>query len=222
MRISGTEPSSVILSQKVVSKVGKWYLKSAKTSWSQKGWCNKPTKLQFQLILTRKILKILKNALHTEFFFFVSQSAVIHTEHRTYCLHPLNNDRHLLYIYIRKSLFIRLICNRSFLYHCLISEILVILWQWPHMVLLINNHYICSSRDKNVFIFCSLVDSRSDKILWTCVILVMLVFYVNTYTYVHWTLWTTNYFEYNKLFLYSQRHLLKLYKSIMLSHQPVH
>ena len=28
--------------------------KSAKTSWSQKGWYNKPTKLQFQSILTRK------------------------------------------------------------------------------------------------------------------------------------------------------------------------
>ena len=27
---------------------------SAKTSWSQKGWCNKPTKLQFQSILYGK------------------------------------------------------------------------------------------------------------------------------------------------------------------------
>ena len=50
-RISGTEPSSVILSQtgslnswKVVTK------KCLKTSRSQKGWCNKPTKLQFQSI----------------------------------------------------------------------------------------------------------------------------------------------------------------------------
>ena len=33
--------------------------KRAKTS--QKGWCNKPTKLQFQTILTRKIL-MLSNA----------------------------------------------------------------------------------------------------------------------------------------------------------------
>ena len=28
------------------------------TSWSQKGWCNKPTKLQFQSILKRKILML--------------------------------------------------------------------------------------------------------------------------------------------------------------------
>ena len=61
MRISGTEPSSVILSQKCISKVEKRCLKRAKTSWSQKGWCNKPTKLQFQTILTRKIL-LLSNA----------------------------------------------------------------------------------------------------------------------------------------------------------------
>ena len=30
--------------------------KRTKTNWSQKGWCNTPTKLQFQSILTRKIL----------------------------------------------------------------------------------------------------------------------------------------------------------------------
>ena len=35
---------------KVVSKVDNWCPKSAETSWSQKGWCNKPTKLQFQTI----------------------------------------------------------------------------------------------------------------------------------------------------------------------------
>ena len=51
-RISGTEPSSVILIQTcIVSKVEKQLPKSAKTSWSQKGWCNKPTKLQFQSLL---------------------------------------------------------------------------------------------------------------------------------------------------------------------------
>ena len=32
--------------------------KSAETSLSQKGWCNKPTKLQFQSILTQKILMV--------------------------------------------------------------------------------------------------------------------------------------------------------------------
>ena len=31
-----------------------------KTSWSQKGWCNKPTQLSFQLILIRKVVKKLK------------------------------------------------------------------------------------------------------------------------------------------------------------------
>ena len=42
MRISSTEPSSVILSQtKVAKKVEKRYHKSAKTNWSQKGlWIN--------------------------------------------------------------------------------------------------------------------------------------------------------------------------------------
>ena len=50
MRISGTEPSSVILSQKVFSKVEKRCPKRTETSLSQKGWCNKPTKLQFQSI----------------------------------------------------------------------------------------------------------------------------------------------------------------------------
>ena len=44
MRISGTEPSSVILSQ-VLSKVEKRCPKRAKSSWSQKGWCNKTHKI---------------------------------------------------------------------------------------------------------------------------------------------------------------------------------
>ena len=47
MRISGTEHSLVILSQKVFSKVEKRCPKRAKTRWSQQGWCNKPTTLQF-------------------------------------------------------------------------------------------------------------------------------------------------------------------------------
>ena len=33
--------------------------KSAETSLSQKGWCNKPTKLQSQSILTQTILMLL-------------------------------------------------------------------------------------------------------------------------------------------------------------------
>ena len=52
MRISGTEPSSVFLNQtKLFEELKKWCPKSTETSWSQKGWCNKPTKLQFQSIL---------------------------------------------------------------------------------------------------------------------------------------------------------------------------
>ena len=61
MRISGTEPSSVILSQKSSCKIWQRCPESAKTSWSQKGWCNKPIELQFRSIFTRKIL-MLSNA----------------------------------------------------------------------------------------------------------------------------------------------------------------
>ena len=61
MRISGTEPSSVVLSQRSNLKVEKRCPKRAKTSWNQKGWCNKPTNLQFQTILSQKIL-MLSNA----------------------------------------------------------------------------------------------------------------------------------------------------------------
>ena len=48
MRISGTEPSSVILSKKSIVKRWKWCQKGARSSLSQKGWFNKPTKLKFQ------------------------------------------------------------------------------------------------------------------------------------------------------------------------------
>ena len=40
--------------------------KSAETSLSQKGSCNKPTKKQFQLLLTRKILMLSKRYESTE------------------------------------------------------------------------------------------------------------------------------------------------------------
>ena len=62
MRISGTEPSSVILSQtKKFKKFKSYAQKVQKSSKSQKGWCNKPTKLQFRYLLTRNIL-IFSNA----------------------------------------------------------------------------------------------------------------------------------------------------------------
>ena len=56
MRITGTETSSVFLGQTKSFQI----LDSdvTKTSLSQKGRCNKPTKLQFQSILTRKILML--------------------------------------------------------------------------------------------------------------------------------------------------------------------
>ena len=60
MRISGTEPSSVILSQ--IMKFKKFKRDDPKVpKQAQKGWCNKPTKLQFLSILIRKIL-MLSNA----------------------------------------------------------------------------------------------------------------------------------------------------------------
>ena len=49
MRILGYEPSSVILGQTKKFKSWKRWTESAKTSWSQKGWCNKPIKLQFEI-----------------------------------------------------------------------------------------------------------------------------------------------------------------------------
>ena len=54
MRISGTYPLSVILSQTklFVQKLKSNSQTSTETSLSQKGWCNKPAKLQFQSILT--------------------------------------------------------------------------------------------------------------------------------------------------------------------------
>ena len=58
MRISVTEPSSEILSQESSFKNWKEMSKSAKTCWSQKEWCNKPTELQIRLILKRKILML--------------------------------------------------------------------------------------------------------------------------------------------------------------------
>ena len=100
MRIFGTKPSSVILSQtKKFQKLESGILKVTKqakqeyremfetqksgsktssgaiglniktdtsTSWSQNGWCNKPTKLQFQSISTRKKLMLSKRYKSTE------------------------------------------------------------------------------------------------------------------------------------------------------------
>ena len=47
MRISGNEPSSVVLSQTKRFQKLKIIAESSETSLSQKGWCNKPKELQF-------------------------------------------------------------------------------------------------------------------------------------------------------------------------------
>ena len=52
MHISGTEPSSVILSQRVnLKKLKSNDQKLHKQTETKKGWCNKRTKLPFQSIL---------------------------------------------------------------------------------------------------------------------------------------------------------------------------
>ena len=60
MRISGNEPSAVILSQTKWLQMWKMMVRKCKTNWSQKEWWFKPTKLQFQSVLIRKILMLLK------------------------------------------------------------------------------------------------------------------------------------------------------------------
>ena len=65
MRISGKEPSSVTVSQrKWFQKLKMIVRKCQKTRWSQKKWCDKPTKLQS--ILIRKILILSKRYESTE------------------------------------------------------------------------------------------------------------------------------------------------------------
>ena len=59
MRISGTEPSLVILSQIMkFKKLKRDDQKVPKQAAAKRERCNKPTKLQFQSILTRKILML--------------------------------------------------------------------------------------------------------------------------------------------------------------------
>ena len=61
MRISGTELASVIFSQTMDFEKLKSYDPKCLNKLKLKGWCNKPTKLQCQSILTRKIV-MLSNA----------------------------------------------------------------------------------------------------------------------------------------------------------------
>ena len=63
IRISGTEPSLVILRQRKYFKMLKSdSQKMPKTKWGQKGWCNKHIKLNFQSILNTENFDALKNA----------------------------------------------------------------------------------------------------------------------------------------------------------------
>ena len=59
MRISGNKPSSVILCQTKWFQKLKMMPRECLNKLKQKGWCNKPTKLQFQAILIRKIFMLL-------------------------------------------------------------------------------------------------------------------------------------------------------------------
>ena len=52
--------------QSSLKKSWTWITQKCQNSWSQKGWCNKPTILQFQSILTWKILMLSKHYESTE------------------------------------------------------------------------------------------------------------------------------------------------------------
>ena len=67
MRIPGIESSSVFLiSTESGFKIWKWWSESFQTSCSQKGWCEKPTKLQFQLVFIWTMLMLSKRYVSTE------------------------------------------------------------------------------------------------------------------------------------------------------------
>ena len=65
MRISGIEPSSVTHSQTKWFQTLQMIAQKCQIKLKPKGWCNKPPKLQFQSIVTRKIL-MLSNTTKTE------------------------------------------------------------------------------------------------------------------------------------------------------------
>ena len=66
MRIPSNEPSSLILSQTKYCQKLKMMTRKCLKKVIQKGWCNKPTKLQFQAILIRKISMLSKRYESTE------------------------------------------------------------------------------------------------------------------------------------------------------------
>ena len=58
--ISGSGQSSMILSQ--IKEVKYWSLNNVKTSWSQKGMCNTPPKIQIKFILNTERCLCSQNA----------------------------------------------------------------------------------------------------------------------------------------------------------------
>ena len=59
-------PHQLSLAKQCIFKIWKRMPESAKTSWSQKRWCNKPTKWQVQSLSIRKILMLSKRYESTE------------------------------------------------------------------------------------------------------------------------------------------------------------
>ena len=66
MRIPSNKPSSLILSQTKCCQKLKIMTRKCLKKVIQKGWCNKPTKLQYQAILIRKISMLSKRYESTE------------------------------------------------------------------------------------------------------------------------------------------------------------
>ena len=78
MLISGTKPTLVILDQtKEVSKMESDVLKVPKQADAKKGWCNKPTKSQFQSFFTRKIFMLSKHYESTKVNYFYESSGFL-------------------------------------------------------------------------------------------------------------------------------------------------
>ena len=88
MRISGTEPSSVILGKTLKFKRLKSVDPNVPKKLKQKGCCNKPTNLQFQSISTRKYVYALKRYESTE----VERRTGLHEPSGT--LWSTSNDTH--------------------------------------------------------------------------------------------------------------------------------
>ena len=102
MRISGTEPSSVILSQKKeFSKVDKRCPKRAETSWSQNGWCKKTHKITISNNLNTENLDALKRYESTE----VDRRTWLHVPSGTHWSQRSRYDKGHFWPYTRNEFF---------------------------------------------------------------------------------------------------------------------